>query len=100
MKPNPHMINENSYGFSKTCMHCSETTEFIITKDEYERWIIDNEYIQDVFSYLDKEERELMISGTHPKCWNEMFPIEEDECECEEMEHGQPCVYCIETKYE
>lgn len=73
MKPKPYMLNENNYGFTKTCMYCSETTEFIITKDEYERWIIDNEYIQDVFSYLDKEEREMLISGTHPKCWKEMF---------------------------
>lgn len=79
MKPNPHMIDENNYGFSKTCMHCSESTNFIITKDEYVRWILNNEYIQDVFSYLDKEEREMMISGTHPKCWEEMFAdIDED----------------------
>jgi|LakMenEpi03Aug12_release.lakeMendotaPanAssembly.Ray.scaffolds.fasta_scaffold13218_19 hypothetical protein len=26
--------------------------------------------------------------------------VDEDECKCEEMEQGQPCVHCIETKYE
>ena len=99
MKPKPYMIDEDNYGFSKTCMHCSESTDFIITKNEYVRWILNNEYIQDVFSYINKEEREMMISGTHPKCWEEMFS-DIDECECEEMEQGQPCVHCIETKYE
>jgi hypothetical protein len=29
--------------------------------------------IQDVFPELNADEREFMISGTHPACWDEMF---------------------------
>jgi hypothetical protein len=61
-------------------MHCDEETEFCLSKDEYQRLIINNEYVQDVFPLLSKEDREVMISGTHPKCWNEMFAeLDEEE---------------------
>jgi hypothetical protein len=80
MRANVYLISENVYGFTRTCMHCNEETEFCISKEEYQRLIINNEYIQDVFPFLEKEKREVMISGTHPECWNEMFnPLEEEE---------------------
>jgi hypothetical protein len=61
-------------------MHCDEETEFCLSKDEYQRLIINNEYVQDVFPLLSKEDREVMISGKHPKCWNEMFAeLDEEE---------------------
>jgi hypothetical protein len=37
--------------------------------------------IQDVFPEMSKEDREVLISGTHPKCFNELFPPEEEEGE-------------------
>ena len=80
MRENVYIVAENVYGFTKTCMHCGEQTDFILSQDEYERLYLKNEYIQDVFPLLDKTEREVMISGTHPRCWEEMFSdIDEDE---------------------
>jgi hypothetical protein len=80
MRANVYLISENVYGFTRTCMHCDEETEFCLSKDEYQRLIINNEYVQDVFPLLSKEDREVMISGTHPKCWNEMFAeLDEEE---------------------
>lgn len=73
MRANIYLMSENVYGFTRTCMHCNEETEFCLSEDEYQRLIINNEYVQDVFPLLGKEDREVMISGTHPKCWNEMF---------------------------
>jgi len=37
-------------------------------------------YIQDAFPYLSTGEREQIMTGTHPECWEKMFP-EEDEDE-------------------
>jgi hypothetical protein len=34
-------------------------------------------HIQDAVKSLDKHYREQMITGTHPKCWLEMFGEEE-----------------------
>jgi hypothetical protein len=70
-------------------MHCNEDTDFILDETEYQRLIINNEYIQDVFPLLGKEEREMMISGTHPKCWIEMFGSEDDYLEYEEGENNE-----------
>jgi hypothetical protein len=32
--------------------------------------------IQEAYPDMDKALREQMISGTHPKCWEELFPEE------------------------
>ena len=60
--------------FSKECCHCGEESWFRITEKEYEAWITNDGYIQDVFPHMSNEDREVMISGTHPDCWNAMFP--------------------------
>lgn len=88
MRANVYIVNEDTYGFSKSCMHCGEESHFTLTYDEYVRLIVNNEYIQDVFPHLSKEDREVMISGTHPKCWNEMFPIIEDD-EYDDIDYSQ-----------
>jgi hypothetical protein len=80
MRENIYLIAENVYGYTKTCMHCGEQTDFCLSQDEYEKLYLQGQYIQDVFPLLNKSERELMISGTHPRCWEEMFSyMDEDE---------------------
>jgi hypothetical protein len=37
-------------------------------------------HVQDAFPYLSAGEREQIMTGTHPECWEKMFP-EEDEDE-------------------
>lgn len=101
MRGNVYMITDEIFGFKRKCHYCGEESQFGLNKEDYKRLFIDQEHVQDVFPLMPKEDRELMISGTHPKCWDEMFQdLDEDECQCEEMEQGQPCIYCIETKYE
>jgi hypothetical protein len=34
--------------------------------------------IQDAFPTLTVDEREMLMTGTHPDCWDSMFPEEED----------------------
>lgn len=63
----------------RTCIHCRQKTIFKMTDNQYYNWIIQNNYIQDVFPHLSIQDREQMISGTHPSCWNEMFPEDLDE---------------------
>ena len=79
MRASVYLIAENVYGFTKTCIHCGIETEHCLSQDEYERLILNNEHVQDVFPLLEKEERELMISGIHPECWNEMFETFDEE---------------------
>lgn len=63
----------------RTCMHCEKTTEFSLSRKQYDGYIVDRKYVQDVFPELSKEEREVIISGTHPECWNAMFQYDEED---------------------
>jgi hypothetical protein len=81
MRAHVYVIKEDVYGFTRKCFHCSEETEFCLSYEEYVRLFVNQEHVQDVFPNLGKEEREVMISGTHPKCWDEMFAESEEEGE-------------------
>ena len=65
---------------TKTCIVC----------DEYELWVLDSkavkswqagENIQNAFPDMSVGDREVLISGTHPACWDKLFPKEEDDNE-------------------
>jgi hypothetical protein len=59
------------------CQVCSKTSEFTLDDEKVDRWKA-GAYIQDVWPHMTMNDRELLISGTHPKCWEELF-AEEDE---------------------
>lgn len=59
------------------CQACTKTSEFTLDDEKVSRWQA-GAYIQDVWPEMTMNDRELIISGTHPKCWEELF-AEEDE---------------------
>ena len=61
---------------TKECLHCRQTgTVEIFTQELF--YLNQGYHIQDAVKSLDKHYREQMITGTHPKCWIEMFGEEE-----------------------
>jgi hypothetical protein len=73
MRANVYQIDEDTYSFSRICFHCKEESKFRISYNEYKALFIHEKYVDDVFPFMSKEDKEFMISGTHPDCWNEMF---------------------------
>lgn len=71
----------------KTCMHCNKTTEFSLSEKQFSDYIVGRKFVQDVFPELSKEDREMIISGTHPSCWDEMFQVYEDD-DLEEIDYS------------
>lgn len=59
------------------CPNCSQVIELPITEEELLSWD-GRKHIQEQFPQLTPELREMLISGICPKCWNEIFPPEED----------------------
>jgi len=55
------------------CCVCSNATTLRVELDSYRSWLIDGEMVQDAFPAMSAEERELLITGTHPECWDSMF---------------------------
>ncbi len=59
------------------CMYCAKADLFPLPSDLVDQWLDDGKFIQDVFPMLSKDEREILISGTHSECWNKMFGDDE-----------------------
>lgn len=59
------------------CPHCSAFTEVVAPTEAFRRWR-NGEYIQDVLPELSDDDREALISGLCPDCWDEVFG-EDDE---------------------
>ena len=62
------------------CRWCGSVTELHPSVEGFVAWQ-NGELIQRAMPELDADERELLISGTCPKCWDEMFPPDLDEDE-------------------
>jgi len=77
---NNYKVISQEYGttFVETmpCMICKQTTSIPIPDELFWRWF-NGEFVQDVFPDWSVGKRELLISGTHPNCWEKLFESEE-----------------------
>ena len=75
------------------CTLCKQTSTIDLTPEEqqaYEKWQNGElRLVQDAFPQWDDDKRELLISGTHPKCWNEIFLDEDEEDDWEREDEDE-----------
>ena len=65
--------------YTHTCPGCLQPGKITdLDPAKVNRWLA-GEHIQDVFPELSASERELLISGLHAECFEELFPPDEDE---------------------
>jgi hypothetical protein len=64
--------------FTKPCIHCGDTGMVAVPREQVIKYI-DRAHAQEAFPDMSIELREQIISGTHPKCWDEMFPMPGEE---------------------
>lgn len=67
-----------------TCRVCNEYELWSLDRGAVERWQA-GEMIQKAFPAMSAAEREILISGTHPACWEKLFPAEDE---------VEPCTRC------
>lgn len=60
------------------CIHCHNYTFVPVDEDKWQEYQ-EGKMAQEVWPDSTPEWREMLISGTHEKCWNEMFPQQEEE---------------------
>lgn len=60
------------------CPFCGRGNEVEVNEADYWDWD-DGMMAQDAFPYLSAAEREMLISGVCPTCWDKMFGIEEED---------------------
>ena len=57
---------------TKPCIHCHKAGTVELHMDDVLAWHR-GRLAQQAFPYLEADEREQVISGTHPACWELMF---------------------------
>ena len=68
--------------FTDKCIHCGDTGYVRVKKRDQATWKYTSRYlrplVQDLFPYIHKDWREQIMTGTHTRCFIEMFGDEED----------------------
>ena len=59
------------------CPMCGMYTIILVNEEDLQKWQC-GELAQNAFPYLSAEERETLISGICPACWNKMFGSDDD----------------------
>lgn len=62
----------NEFEISVRCPMCGEYHSVYVEKADYFSWV-KGKSPQDAFPYLNADDREILISGICPSCWNEIF---------------------------
>jgi len=65
------------YTIETICPFCGKRHTVQVHPADYHAWE-DGTLVQEAFPYLSASERELLISGICPTCWDNMFGEEED----------------------
>lgn len=59
------------------CRVCHQTGFVIAPEEGIQLWQ-EGAFIQDVLPGLTANEREQLVSGLHPRCWDVLFPEDEE----------------------
>lgn len=70
-------INHKEVCVFTTCPFCGHENEVEVNHMDYLEWQ-NGELAQDAFPYLSANEREMLISGCCPRCWDKMFWSDEE----------------------
>lgn len=66
------------------CPMCGKVHTVNVNDVDFQRWQT-GASIQNAFPYLSANEREIIMTGICPKCWDKMFFIKEDDEEDENI---------------
>lgn len=63
---------------TRQCSVCKQSSSVWVDSASYSQWRA-GKLIQDAFPDMPAPEREVLLTGFHPACWEIEFPREEDE---------------------
>lgn len=56
-----------------TCPFCGETHYIPVKSEDWYAYVNEEKLVQEAFSYLSADEREMLKTGICPTCWEKMF---------------------------
>lgn len=70
---------DNAIYIGRKCPFCGQYHEVLVYVDEsYIAWENGDLLVQEAFPYLTASEREILISGICPTCWDKVFGSDEE----------------------
>ena len=63
--------------FRSHAFECHQSTRMNLPTENVKKWL-NGKNIQTAFTEMNQDDRELLISGTHPACWDSIFGGEEE----------------------
>lgn len=73
-------MTERNVTLQVKCCVCNKIHNLKVTEESAIEYLSPNRrHVQDIFPYLNAEERELLISRVCPTCWEDMFAEEVEE---------------------
>jgi hypothetical protein len=72
-------VNKDMTRLTYTCMMCGQPCQIDVDTDRYEVWRRGAGHVQDIFPEMSASEREVMISGSHGKCFDDAFKDPEED---------------------
>lgn len=63
------------------CSMCKEKHRIVVETSDWNRYEDTEEHIQDIFPYLNADQREMIISGVCGACFDALYDLDEDEPE-------------------
>lgn len=63
---------------TKRCLYCNHFSILELDVKALQSWQ-SGQHVQNAFPEFAAPQRELLITGTHPDCWNAMFADDSDE---------------------
>jgi len=64
--------------YTDPCLGCGASATFVMTEEQFFRYQ-SGEPVQHVFPNWSDDDREMLVSGTCPTCFEETFPEEEED---------------------
>lgn len=89
-------INHKEVTIITRCPFCGRANEVEVNEADYLDWQ-DGVLVQDAFPYLSADEREMLVSGICPTCWESTFGSAEDE---DEYEDDEPSDWDLEIGFD
>jgi hypothetical protein len=74
---NPYTV-EARHGLIPPCIHCGVGSIVKLDGSEYFAYFNRGIPVAQAFPTLSLDQRELLITGTHPQCWDALFADEDD----------------------
>jgi len=72
-------VKMRDYNLDLICNNCGHLFIINVNKEDFNKYMRHEEYIQDALPYLTAGERELILSKTCDDCYNKMFELEDND---------------------